>query len=86
MPMTVGLAGASGFVGTHLIEALASDFRVRALSRSANVVATLSSGSGCRVAALRSLFGAKGHGGVAGLRLCDLSCPLDGPFEPAGSG
>jgi len=46
IPMTVGLAGASGFVGTHLIEALASDRRVRGLSRSANVVATHSSGSG----------------------------------------
>ncbi|MFP4261005.1 MAG: NAD(P)H-binding protein [Opitutales bacterium] len=43
--VTVGLAGASGFVGTHLIEALAPTFQVRALSRSANVVATLSSGS-----------------------------------------
>lgn len=35
---TIGLAGASGFVGTHLIEHLRSDFRIRALTRSANVV------------------------------------------------
>ena len=35
----IGLAGASGFVGTHLIESLAGHFRVRALSRSSNVVA-----------------------------------------------
>lgn len=43
--LVVGLAGASGFVGTHLIEALAPLCRFRALSRSANVVATLASGS-----------------------------------------
>lgn len=40
--ITVGLAGASGFVGTHLIEALSASCKVRGLSRSANVVAILS--------------------------------------------
>lgn len=35
----VGVAGASGFVGTHLIRHLGPHFRFRALSRSPNVVA-----------------------------------------------
>lgn len=39
---TIGLAGASGFVGTHLIEHLRSDCRIRALTRSGNVVAAQS--------------------------------------------
>jgi nucleoside-diphosphate-sugar epimerase len=34
----IGLAGASGFVGTHLIEHLRASFRIRALTRSGNVV------------------------------------------------
>ncbi|MFO8026520.1 MAG: NAD(P)H-binding protein [Opitutales bacterium] len=34
----IGLAGASGFVGTHLIEHLRANFRIRALTRSSNVV------------------------------------------------
>jgi len=36
---TVGLAGASGFVGTHLIEHLRSSCRIRGLTRSSNVFA-----------------------------------------------
>lgn len=34
----IGLAGASGFVGTHLVEHLRASFRIRALTRSSNVV------------------------------------------------
>ncbi len=36
----IGLAGASGFVGSHLIEHFGSDYRIRALSRSGNIVAS----------------------------------------------
>ncbi|HKK19677.1 MAG TPA: NAD(P)H-binding protein [Opitutales bacterium] len=39
---TIGLAGASGFVGTHLIEHLRSSYSIRALTRSGNVVAAQS--------------------------------------------
>lgn len=39
---TIGLAGASGFVGTHLIEHLRASCRIRALTRSSNVVAAQS--------------------------------------------
>jgi nucleoside-diphosphate-sugar epimerase len=39
---TIGLAGASGFVGTHLIEHLRASFRIRALTRSGNVVSAQS--------------------------------------------
>ncbi|MFU8847831.1 MAG: NAD(P)H-binding protein, partial [Opitutales bacterium] len=34
----IALAGASGFVGTHLIEHLRANFRIRALTRSSHVV------------------------------------------------
>lgn len=40
--VTIGLAGASGFVGTHLIEHLRKSCRIRALTRSSNVVAAQS--------------------------------------------
>lgn len=40
--LTIGLAGASGFVGTHLIEHLRASCRIRALTRSSNVVAAQS--------------------------------------------
>ena len=34
----LAVAGASGFVGTHLIQSLQAHFRFRALSRSAHIV------------------------------------------------
>ena len=40
----ISLAGASGFVGTHLIEHLRGQYRIRALSRSGNVVTAQAAG------------------------------------------